>query len=89
MIAYSVPTMFNLIYQNIYLTNIFLLQTAGTLVLHASIPFVYLAGYSYFAFMEDPHGQYYQVSKSPIVKFSQDTLYIEHFLYLNKYLLQN
>ena len=60
----------------------FLLQTAGTLVLHAAIPFVYLCGYSYFVFMEDPNGEYFKVSNSSNVSFSQGTWYIYIYIYI-------
>ena len=55
---------------NLYKVANILLQTAGTLVLHASIPFVYLSGYTYFTFMDDPHGQYYQVGTTQSGDFS-------------------
>jgi len=31
-------------------------KTSGTLILYASVPLVYLLGYTYFAFMENPNG---------------------------------
>ena len=31
-------------------------QTSGTLILYASVPLLYLLGYTYFVFMENPDG---------------------------------
>ena len=50
---------------NTYLQRLFLLlQTVGTLVLHATIPLTYLLGYSYFVFMDAGDQDVYQVCMS-------------------------
>ena len=56
--------------------DIFSFQTAGTLILYASVPLVYLLGYTYFAFMEDPDGKNFQVSYKGIEAFKRPIRYI-------------